>query len=102
MEDSLDETSAHIKSGLLDHTESGDPIYGIEVGQRDIVGGVETFNKYARFTSDKMSFYDASGNEVSYIGDYKQVITHAEVIGNLKVGKFVFDTSNGLALRWEE
>ena len=102
VEESLDETSAHIKSGLLDHTESGDPVYGIEVGQRDIVNGVETFNKYARFTSDRMSFYDASGNEVSYIGDYKQVITHAEVLGNLKVGKFVFDTSNGLALRWEE
>lgn len=102
VEGSISETSAHIKSGVLDTKENGDPVVGIEVGQRDVVGGVETFNKFARFTSDRMSFYDANGTEVSYIGDYKQVITHAEVLGNLKVGKFILDTSNGIALRWEE
>ena len=102
VEGSLDETSAHIKSGLLDRKENGDPVYGIEVGQRDVVNGVEKFNKFARFTADRLSFYDANDTEVSYISDYKQVITHAKVTGNLEVGKFVFDTSNGIALRWEE
>jgi hypothetical protein len=29
------------------------------------------------------------------------VITEAEVKGNLKLGGYVFDTTNGLALRWE-
>jgi hypothetical protein len=102
VEGSLEETTAHIKSGLLDHKENGDPIIGIEVGQRDVVDGEETFNKYARFTSDRLSFYDANDTEVSYIGDYKQVITNAKVLEKLEVGKFVFDTSNGIALRWEE
>jgi hypothetical protein len=102
VEGSLEETTAHIKSGLLDHKENGDPIIGIEVGQRDVVNGEETFNKYARFTADRLSFYDANDTEVSYIGDYKQVITNAKVLEKLEVGKFVFDTSNGIALRWEE
>ena len=102
VEGSIEETTAHIKSGLLDYKENGDPIIGIEVGQRDVVNGEETFNKYARFTADRLSFYDANDTEVSYIGDYKQVITNAKVLEKLEVGKFVFDTSNGIALRWEE
>ena len=102
VEGAIDETSAHIKSGLLDQREDGTPIIGIEVGQRDVVDGEVTFNKFARFTADRLSFYDANNMEVSYIGDYKQVITNAEVLENLKVGHFVFDTSNGIALRWEE
>jgi hypothetical protein len=101
VEGEIDETRAHIKSGLLDRDGNGDPVYGIEVGQRNVVDGVETFNKFARFTADRLSFYDANNTEVSYISDYKQVITNAEVLENLKVGKFVWDTSNGMALRWE-
>lgn len=101
VEGDIDETKAHIKSGVLDHDENDNPIYGIEIGQRNTSDGVETFNKFARFTSDRLSFYDAGGTEVSYIGDYKQVITHAKVLGNLEVGKFVFDTKDGLVLRWE-
>jgi hypothetical protein len=101
VEGEIDETRAHIKSGLLDRDGNGDPVYGIEVGQRNVVDGVETFNKFARFTTDRLSFYDANSTEVSYISDYKQVITNAEVLENLKVGKFVWDTSNGMALRWE-
>ena len=102
VEGDIRETNAHINSGLLGNTDAGDPIYGIEVGQRNLIDGVETFDKYARFTADRLSFYDANNTEVSYIGDYKQVITNAEVLDTFKVGKFVFDTSNGLALRWEE
>ena len=102
VEGDLKETKAHINSGLLGYTDDGNPIIGIEVGQRNTDDGVETFNKYARFTADRLSFYDANNTEVSYIGDYKQVITNAEILETLKVGKFVFDTSDGLALRWEE
>ncbi len=102
VEGDLYDSQAHIKSGLLDDSDPSAPVYGIEVGQRNVVGGVETFDKYARFTADRLSFYDAHDTEVAYISDYKQVITNADVLGNLKVGKFVFDTSNGLALRWEE
>lgn len=95
------EVTANIKSGLLYTNNEGIPVYGLEVGQSNVVNGVETFDKFARFTSDRLSFYDANDTEVAYISDYKLVITHAEVLGNLKLGKYVLDTTDGLALRWE-
>jgi hypothetical protein len=95
------ETNAHLKSGLLYTTSDGIPVYGIEIGQNNTVDGIETFDKFARFTSDRLSFYDANDTEVAYISDYKLVITHAVVLGNLKVGGFILDTTNGLSLRWE-
>lgn len=102
VEGEMYESQANIRTGLLDDTDPAAPVYGVEVGQRNVVDGVTTFDKFARFTADRLSFYDAHNTEVAYIGDYKQVITNADVLGNLKVGKFVFDTSKGLALRWEE
>ena len=103
---------AHIKTGLLyyvgeDGTESdsemdaGTPVYGLEVGQ--IVtdeNGKELFNKFARFTADRLSFYDQNGSEVAYISDYKLHITSAEVTGSLKLGGFAIETARGFTLRW--
>ena len=95
------ETQANIKTGLLDQNEDGSQVFGIEVGQRNTsADGVETFNKFARFTSDRLSFYDADDTEVAYISDYKLGITQAKVFGNLELGQYILDTSNGLALRW--
>ena len=96
--------NAYIRSGLLGYYEDGDnegaPIYGIEVGETITQDGVETFNKYARFTSDRLSFYDANSTEVAYISDSTLYINNAVIKGNLQVGKFVFDTAHGLALLW--
>ncbi len=86
---SLSEVTARIKSGVLDHEEDGSPVYGIEVGQRTEVDGEEVFHKYARFTSDRLSFFDNVGEEVAYIGDQKMFITHAEITSSLKLGGFV-------------
>ena len=97
----LVDVQAYIKSGLLFYDDNGVPVYGLEIGQTNTVNGVETFNKYARFTSDRLSFYDANDTEVAYISDYKLVITNAEIKGTLKTGGFVWDTSNGIALKWE-
>lgn len=94
------EVNAHIKSGLL-YEEDGIPVYGLEIGQKNTVDGVETFNKYARFTADRLSFYDQNDAEVAYISNYKIHITHAEVTGTLKLGGYLVDTTNGLAFRWE-
>ena len=77
--------SANIKTGLLDNVD-GVPVYGLEIGQRTESNGVETFNKYARFTSDKLSFFDQGGNEVTSIGDQKMFVTHVEVTGNTATG----------------
>lgn len=100
LEHTLIEVNAHIRSGLLFHDDNGVPIYGLEVGQLNIIDGVEVFNKYARFTSDRLSFYDKNDIEVAYISDYKLYITNAQITGTLTLGRFVFDTSNGLAVKW--
>lgn len=96
----LIEVTANIRSGLLYYAESGVPIYGLEVGQKNVIDGVEVFNKYARFTSDRLSFYDKNDTEVAYISDYKLYITNAQVTGTLTLGRFELDTSDGLVIRW--
>ena len=97
---SLVEVTANIRSGLLYTDVNGIPVYGLEVGQKNIVDGVEVFNKYARFTAGRLSFYDQNGAEVAYISDYKLYITHAEVTGSLKLGGYLIDTTNGITFKW--
>lgn len=89
VEHTLIEVNAHIKSGLLYYDDSGVPIYGLEIGQKSEIDGVEVFNKYARFTSEKLAFYDSNGYEVAYISDKKLYITHIEVTGSFSHGGFV-------------
>lgn len=96
--------NAYIRSGLLGYFEDGDnegaPIYGLEVGETITQDGVETFNKYARFTADRLSFYDNNGNEAAYISDMVLYITNAVIRGTLQVGEYVLDPTYGLALVW--
>ena len=83
--------TAYLKSGLIDYTDAGIPVYGLEIGQsvRDDVAGTEVFNKYARFTSEKLSFFDSNGYEVAYISDKKLLIKMAEVTVSLQIGKLI-------------
>lgn len=102
MEHTLIEVNAHINSGLLGHDDSGIPIYGLEIGQRSEVDGEEVFNKYARFTADKLAFFDSNGIEVAYVSDKKLYITHVEITGSLTLGGFV-DTvlsDKSVVTRW--
>ena len=94
------EVNARIRSGILDYDENEVPIYGLEIGQINEIDGVEVFNKYARFTSDRLSFFDKNDIEVAYISDYKLYITNAHIAGTLTLGRFEFDTSDGLAIKW--
>ena len=96
----LDEVNAHIRSGHLYDDKNGSHVYGLEIGQKNIKDGNEEFNAFARFTADRLSFYDRNGIEVAYISDYKLYITHAEVTGALKIGGYLVDTTNGLTFRW--
>ena len=103
---------AHIKTGLLYYVgedgkeydselENGTPVYGVEVGQ--VVTDEddnELFNKYARFTANRLSFYDQNDDEVAYISDYKLYITNAEITGTLTLGAFEIPTDRGFTLRW--
>ena len=86
LEHSVVASNAYINAGLLYYTESGMPVYGLEIGQRSSLDGVEVFNKYARFTADKLSFYDSNNNEVAYVSDRKLHITVVEVMGQLLRG----------------
>lgn len=100
LESSLIEVNAHVKSGLLYYDDKGVPIYGLEIGQKNTIDGEDVFNKYARFTSDRLSFYDQNDTEVAYISDYKLYITNVQISGTLTLGGYDIDTSNGLAFKW--
>lgn len=102
--DSIEETSilanAYIKTGLLYYADDGAPVYGLEIGQTNTIDGAETFDKFARFAANRLSFYDNNDVEVAYISDYHLVITNAEIKWSLTLGKFKFDPTNGLAIKW--
>lgn len=102
LEHSVIEVNAHINSGLLYYDEDGAPIYGLEVGQRTEIDGVEVFNKYAQFTAAKLAFFDQNGIEVAYISDKKLFITHAEVTGSFRMGGFVdtVKSDGGIVSKW--
>ncbi len=85
----LAEVNAHIKSGLLDYDDEGLPIYGLEIGQKNFIEGEEVFNKFARFTADRLSFYDRNDTEVAYVSDYKLYIRNVEITSSYKIGGFV-------------
>ena len=97
----LIEVNAYMQSGLLAYDDNGVPIYGLEVGQRNTVDGEEIFNKYARFTANRLSFYDQNDTEVAYMSDYKFYITNGEITGTLKLGAFLIDTRTGFKLKYE-
>ena len=95
------ETQAYIETGRIDTAADGTPIYGVKIGQRDTKNG-DTFERFAQFTADRLEFYHKSEYPIAYISGYKLYITNAEILGELKLGNYVFDTSNGLALKWVE
>lgn len=83
----------YIRRGELE-----DGVYGIEIGRSDS-------NIKARFTNDRLSFYQGL-SEVAYISGSNLYITRAEIldyfkIGNSTDGYFTFDVSeNGLEVMW--
>lgn len=102
MQHSLIEVSANIKPGLLYYDEDGVPVYGLEIGQKTKLDGVEVFDKIARFTSDRLSFYDQNDNEVAYISDRKLYITHVEVKGTFRMGGFIdtVQSDGSIVTKW--
>ena len=93
LEADVRETNTYIKRGQLE----GD-IYGIEVGETNENG---LFQKYARFTASKLSFYDGIDNEVAYISTNKLYIKNAHFLGNVQIGGYIMDTTDrGIAFLW--
>ncbi len=94
------ETNTYIKRGLLGYDkETGAAVYGIAVGETDKESGV--YKKYAWFTADKLSFFDANDNEVAYIGNgCLYILGTSRFIGDVFFGGYRADTSDGLAFTW--
>lgn len=77
------ETDAYIRNGLLGHDDNDVPVYGVQVGQETTnADGDKIFNKFARFTADKLSFYDQNDKEVTAIGDDMMFVTNIEITGS--------------------
>lgn len=94
-------TRAYLKSGLLYETEDGVPVYGLEIGQTNSIDGTTVFDRFARFTADRLSFFDSNDVEVAYVSDYKFYVTNAEITGSLWLsGKFKIYYNGGLAFQW--
>lgn len=93
-------TNAWIKTGLLEEKEDGTPVYGLEIGQVNTVNGEEVFNKFARFTADRLSFYNENGTEVAYISDYTMYITDVVIRGRIEAGGYRVLTDRGWAWKW--
>ena len=95
-------TNAYIRRGLLDEANN---IYGVEVGEtiiekKDGEEEKETFNKFARFTADRLSFFNKNGNEVAYISSNRLYIQDATFLGSVQFKGYTADTSVGLAFYW--
>ena len=75
-------------------------VYGIEIGRSDS-------HIKARFTNDRLSFYQGA-SEVAYVSGSNLYITRAEILDYLKIGNstdgyFAFDiTENGLEVTWSD
>ncbi len=94
--------TATIRTGYLYTDDDGVDWYGLEIGQKNEVDGVETFNRFARFTAERLSFFDANDTEIAWISGYTMHITRAE-IGKLALGQYSVepDTAHGLAFFWK-
>ena len=92
--------NGHVYSGIIEYAKDGEAIVGIEIGQT--TNG--TFNKFARFTADKLAFYNAVNPDepVAYISDYKLYITHVEITGSLKEGGYrdIISEDGGIVTKW--
>lgn len=96
--DDVRTTNAYIKRGLLGYDDNGSSIYGIEVGETNADGA---FMKYARFKADRLSFFDINGDEVAYIGAGCLYVNGKTVfLGEIQLGGYKTDTSEGLAFTW--
>lgn len=98
LEEDVRTTNAYIRRGLLGYSGNGSAVYGIEVGETNSEGA---FRKYARFTADRLSFFDNNDDEIAYIGAGCLYVNGKTVfLGEIQLGGYKTDTSDGLAFTW--
>ncbi len=110
LRETLLEVSASIRTGLLAYRDTGEPVYGVEIGQQERQDGVVCFRKFARLTAEKLSFYDQNEVEVAYVSDRRLYVTGATVneitaqsaeVRRLQMGEYTWQlgTDGHLSLR---
>ena len=98
---STKESKGYLRMGELEIDEEGFPVVGLEVGQTRLQDGITVFSKFARFTPQRLSFYDEQGQEAAWLSGQVLCIQNAKVLGQMQVGSFVTTAvSNGLVTRY--
>ena len=84
------DTLAYIKTGKLDVDDEGYDVEGIEIGQKKFDNDNEVkFDKFARFTSEKLEFFDplkSTDAPIAWISGRKLYIPNAEVTASFQIG----------------
>ena len=94
----------YMRTGWLDDdAATGNKIGGIEIGQVS-EGAEEERKSMARFTPNELAFYDGQGttdeHKLAWFSKYTLTIREAKIKGNLYLGGYKLDTSNGIAFKW--
>ena len=95
------ESHGVLRLGELETDQDGFPVVGLEVGQTRLQDGVQVFSKFARFTPQRLSFYDEHGQEAAWLSGQVLCIQKAQIHHQFQVGKFVtMVTGEGLVTRF--
>lgn len=101
LNDYVETTKGYIQRGIL-----SDGSIGVEIGETSVDG---KYHRYAQFTSERLTFFDINGNPVAYIGagdidkedaNCLYVTGKAVFLGEIQLGRYKTDSSDGLAFTW--
>ena len=91
------ETAGYIRTGKVAEDESGNPIYGVKIGQTDTAGN---YNAFAQFTSSRISFFDETGKEISHFAGKDYYVDSGIIVQNLNLGGYELRRNKGLGFKW--
>lgn len=91
------ETAGYIRTGKVAEDESGNPIYGVKIGQTDTSGN---YNAFAQFTAGRISFFDETGKEISHFAGKDFYIDSGIIVQNLNLGGYELRRNKGLGFKW--
>lgn len=91
------ETAGYIRTGKVAEDESGNPIYGVKIGQTDAAGN---YNAFAQFTAGRISFFDETEKEISHFAGKDFYIDSGIIVQNLNLGGYELRRNKGLGFKW--
>ena len=91
------ETAGYIRTGKVAEDESGNPIYGVKIGQTDTAGN---YNAFAQFSAGRISFFDETGQEISHFAGADFFVDSGIIVQNLNLGGYELRRNKGLGFKW--